>query len=70
MYTMPLPSSPDSSSDGSVSGLRSGLHGLGGAPGQWEPTLAVLFLRQRPGTDGASLGWDPGQGRVPAMNSP
>lgn len=42
----------------------------GGAPGQWEPTLAVLFLRQRPGTDGASLGWDPGQGRVPAMNSP
>lgn len=55
--------------DGSVSSPRSGPYDLEGAAGQWESTLAVLLLRQSPGTDGARLGWDPGQGRVPAMNS-
>ena len=56
--------------DGSVSGPWSGPYGVEGAAGQWEPTLAALLLRQSPGTDGARLGWDPGQGRVPAMKQP
>lgn len=43
---------------------------LEGAAGQWEPTLAALPLRHSLGTDGASLGWDPGQGRVPATEQP
>lgn len=69
MYTPPPLACPDSSGDGSVSGPRSGPYVREGAVGQWEPTLAVQFLRQSPGTDGARLGWDSGQGGVPAMNS-
>lgn len=67
LSTMPPPP-PDSSGDGFVSGPRSVPHDLEGTAGQWEPTLAELLLRHSLGTDGASLGWDPGQGRVPAMN--
>lgn len=63
----PSPPCPVCSGDGSV--CRSAPYGLVGAAGQWEPTLAALLLRQSPGTDGARLGWDLGQGRVPAMNS-